>query len=132
MKGPEIKLVNIQTASHVVQVDKSFIGRKGNITGVDWEVIRLIMKKHIPRGSDICWDTAKVYHCLCLQGFTHQNVCYKREFKAADGLNTNAIGNVRLNLKAVIKAMRGTNVEMLALYIYEFRYRFIRRSDGDI
>ena len=97
------------------------------------ETLLPLIRTHVPNGTTIHTDSARVYHCLNDIGYDHSMCNHSQgEYVAPDGTHTNTIENLWSVLKAKFKQMRGTKQQHLPLYIDEFMYRWNRKFDGDI
>ena len=92
-----------------------------------------IIRTHVPLGTIIHTDSARVYHCLEDVGYEHYMVNHSTgEYVAPDGTHTNTIENLWSHIKVHFKQMRGTKESMLPIHLDEFIYRWNRKFDGGV
>ena len=90
-----------------------------------------IIQRHIPQGSIIYSDGARIYSCLEQVGYQHSVVIHSETFVTEAGIHTNSIENLWSNIKAKFKTMRGSNENTIPFHLDEFIYRWNRKYDGD-
>ena len=84
-------------------------------------------------GCVINTDGAKVYKKLDSMNYVH-NVCMHKEHfvNPQTGEHSNWIENFWSNLKIKLKALRGSQNNMLDAQIDEYLYRYNRKNEGSI
>ena len=90
-----------------------------------------IIRKHVPHGMTIYTDGAKMYQCLEEIGYVHETVIHSDEFVTEQGIHTNNIQNLWVNVKSKFKSMRGSCQSNIPFHLDEFIYRWNRKFDGD-
>ena len=90
-----------------------------------------IIQRHIPRGSIVYSDGARVYSCLEDIGYQHSIVIHSETFIMDKGVHTNNIENLWSNINAKFKTMCSSNETMLPFHLDEFIYRWNRKFDGN-
>ena len=91
-----------------------------------------IITRHVMPGCTINSDGARVYNHLRHMNYIHNVVIHKDNFVTPNGVHTNNIEGFWGNLKMKLKAIRGSQREMLDGHLDKFLYRHNCREEGNI
>ena len=92
-----------------------------------------IIQRHCQPGIQIHSDGAQVYKCLNCLGYNHFYVIHEHDYvNPLTGIHSNYIENLWGNFKMHLKAIRGSQHQILDGHIDEFMYRYNRKNEGKI